>query len=80
MFECTFEGCDKAFATEPKRRGHLSTHKTKKRGPGVTKRFYRKKYDKNPSQGGLPLKGLPPSHRRPALNKVEHEVLLEVLG
>lgn len=71
MFKCTFDGCERMFATEPARRGHLSTHRTKKRPPGRERRLVRLKYVCQPTRKKLinneriPITcRLPPSRRR----------------
>lgn len=74
MYKCHFEGCDRSFNTEPARNGHLGCHKTKKRAPAIKKRFVRKKYDENPTRGGLTTDKaeFPPSHRRrPAAKHID---------
>lgn len=70
MYECTYEGCDRVFDTEPKRRGHLSTHKPKKRAPGRRRRFVKRKKDDHPTRHGRVVAGLPPSHRRAPANNL----------
>lgn len=71
MFKCTFENCEQMFASEPARRGHLGTHKSRKRAGGQNKRFVQKKYCANPTRKRLQLKQpmlytcrLPGSRRR----------------
>lgn len=70
MYKCTHEGCDKVFDTEPKRRGHLGTHKSKKRAPGKDRRIVRKKYYDHPTRSGRVVSGLPASTRRPPVNNI----------